>query len=784
MHPDIQWPPIPANTALLEQSGRGLVILALACFLASVICALFKPDWPAFFKRCFAGGCVAMFLAFGLQGYLVMNRQYQFQYVYSHSDNWLSVGSRFAAIWGGQEGSFLLWAVMSGLFGLLSLRSAGPYLRWFLVLYSGFLGSLAAILAYESPFKLWIAPKELAEITAGKMPPDGAGLNPSLINYWMQIHPPTIFSGFGSLTVVFALAVAALIHGDLKSWLRIVRPWAILSATLLGVGLCMGGFWAYETLGWGGFWMWDPVENAALIPWLIMVAFIHGIFIQIARGTWRIANAVLGAMGLLSFIYGTFLTRSGFLGDTSVHSFASMDRGALYVLIGLGLASFAVTIVAALRRGMLDRKTVDPNGQQASEGKGFDRGSAYSTGIVFLTLLAIASGIGMSVPLIMSLRGQKPSVVEERLYNQVSPWFFVGIAFLMGITPYLAWRPMTFKQVWNRVSTPLALSFGFLGIGMFVLRSVPFGMGPEMSQTIKAPWGQIPTVPWILFLAWLCLFGALANLVRLVEVLRRAPMQAGAFLSHMGVVLTLLGLIVSRGFEKKVEFTAQLNHPGQALGYTVDVKGITGKNYMDRENRLRVSLQGRGETLQGEPTLFYTESSSSEEPSPTVRPFIFHRPLHDLYLTAYPLVLDATEPTTFKVGQRSRFEGHEIQYLKMEREGEAGMAGTRFVALLEVTDPNGHKAQVRPSMRLEDGRPRFEVAEQGEFAYELTRIDAADHSATIKLYYTNPVVPMELFYKPLPSLVWWGTGIMLIGGFLSAWYRRRNYSDAVRKGNA
>lgn len=713
-------------------------------------------------------------------GYLVINRQYQFQYVFSHSDNWLPIGSRFAAIWGGQEGSFLLWAVTSGLFGVLSVRSTSVYRRWYTVIFATFMAGLTGILAYESPFALWQAPEELAKAAAGKMPPDGAGLTPALINYWMQIHPPTIFAGFGGLTVVFSIAVAALIHGDMKSWLKVVRPWAILSATLMGVGLCMGGFWAYETLGWGGFWMWDPVENAALIPWLVMIAFIHGIFIQIARGTWRIANAVLGASTLLSFMYGTFLTRSGFLGDTSVHSFASMDRGALYILIGLSLACLLSVVVCGVRRYRIDRS----HSAGPSESAGFDRGAAYSFGITSLLLLAIASGIGMSVPLIMSLQGKKPSVVEEHLYNQVSPWLFVPIVVLMGIGPLLSWRGSSPKELWAKINTPLALSLGFLGIGMFLMRTVPFGMAPEPAQTIKVPWGTLPLIPWILFLGWLCLFGVLSNVIRLVEVLRKAPMQAGAFLSHIGVVIAVLGLIVSRGFEKKVEFSAQMNKPGQALGYTVDVIGISGKNYMERENKLHVTLEGRGEKLNAHPTLFYTESGNAEEPSPTVRPFIFHRPMHDLYLTAYPLVLDATEPTEFKVGQRSRFEGHEIRYVKMERQGEAGMSGTRFSALLEVTDPNGHKFEVRPSMRIEQGRPRFEVAEHGDFAYELSRLDAADQSATIKLYYANPVVPMELFYKPLPSLVWWGTGIMLLGGFVSFLYRRRNNRDADRKEKA
>lgn len=780
-HPSLNWPALPGYTHSLEILGRGLVLSAALFFvLAMMTYAFGKPGTriESIAKSSFAIGCASILGAFGLMVWLVYNRQYQFEYVFAHSDNWLPDGKRLASLWGGQEGSFLLWAVMASLFGLFSVGKTQHYRRAYTIVFSGFVAGLAGILAYESPFKLWEAPAEMAKVAAGHMPPDGAGLTPALINYWMQIHPPTIFAGFGSLTVVFAFALAALFQGDMKAWTKLVRPWALVSASLMGLGLCMGGFWAYETLGWGGFWMWDPVENAALVPWLCMIAFIHGLFIQQARGRWLVTNAVLGALGLLSFMYGTFLTRSGFLGDTSVHSFASMDRSALNLLIVLGGVCLVVVFGASIVRWIWLRKE---GLTRADDSTGIDRGTAYTGGIVLLLLLALSSALGMSMPLVMSLQGKKPSVVEEALYNRVTPWMFIPLVILMAIGPYLGWRKEPIKDLVGRISTSVALSLGFLGIGMFALRAVPTGMGPEWTQTVNMGFATMPTIPWILALSWICLFGIMANLVRLIEVLKKSPMTIGAFLSHVGLIVTMLGLIVSRGFEKKVEFLVQTNKPGVALGYQISTDGITGQNYMERENRVNVRLEGRGEVLKARPTLFYTENSNGGEPSPTVRPYIFHRPLHDLYLTIFPLVLDATEPTEFKIGAKRQFEGHTIQYMKLTREGQAGVAGTKFGAVLNVTDPNGHVFQVTPKVKIGDGRVEYERADVGEFVYELERMNAADQSATIKLYYRDPVIPMELYFKPLPGLVWWGTGLMFVGGLWAALHRRKNIRDADKK---
>lgn len=782
-HPVLNWPATPGYTPALEMLGRGLILGAVALFVLSIlgyVLAAKKPSLERFSQIAFTGGCVALLLAFVQLIWLIYNRQYQFQYVYAHSDNWLPAGKRVASLWGGQEGSFLLWAVMAALFALVSVRATGSYRRWYTVTYAFFLGSLAAILSYESPFKLWQAPAEFASMLEGRMPPDGAGLTPALVNWWMQIHPPTIFVGFGSLTVLYAFAMAALLSGDLKSWTKLVRPWALISLTFTGLGLCMGGFWAYETLGWGGFWMWDPVENAALVPWLVVAAFIHGLFVQIARGKWPIANALFGGFGLISFIYGTFLTRSGFLGDASVHSFAEMDRNALWLLTTLGITCIVALVGMSIFRAVqlhreappVERPTVSP----------WNLTNAYGSGMSMLTALALASGIGMSVPLIMSIQGQQPKIVEEGVYNQITTWFFIPTILLMGLGPYLSWRGLPFGKIVQRLATAFALALGFLGVGMFLLQTIPRGMELEPTDTVSLVGRAFPTVPWVLILSFLCLLGITANLVRVAEMARKSPLSLGSFITHIGVIMTILGLILSRGLQKKVEFNVQAGRPGQALGYMVSIMPLEG-SFFDRENQVPFRLSGRGEELVAKPILFYTENPNGDEPSPTVRPFIFHRPLHDLYVTVFPMVFEATEPTEIEVGGKRQFEGTIIEYLGLQQEGESGMMGTKFGARLRITTPDGVTNEVMPQIEITEQGPRQIRSEIDNYFIVLDRIDAASKSATIRLDYKNPIFPMELYYKPLTGLVWWGTGIMTVGGLLAAFYRRRMLKAAPSDDN-
>jgi cytochrome c biogenesis factor len=257
---------------------------------------------------------------------LILKHQYQFHYVWAYSSNDLPFGLLLSTFYAGQEGSFMLWTLMVSIMGivLMSYTQRHENEREVMGIYTTILSFLLLLLVAKNPF----APLEAAQI-----PLDGKGLNPLLQNFWMQIHPPILFLGFASMTPPFALAIAALMQNKFQNWIVSSLPWVVRGAMILGLGISLGGFWAYETLGWGGWWGWDPVENSSLIPWLISVALVHTMLTQKRTHGLIMTNFILAILSFVLVLYSTFLTRSGVLGDASVHSFVDPGRFAFTLLV-------------------------------------------------------------------------------------------------------------------------------------------------------------------------------------------------------------------------------------------------------------------------------------------------------------------------------------------------------------------------------------------------------------------------------------------------------------------
>ena len=314
-------------------------------------------------------------VASALLWYAIINHDYSFKYVYEYSANNLPFGFLIASFWGGQEGSFMLWLLLSSIVGIVlqSYTSKRGDLEKrvmpIFTLHTTFLLIMVSPL-FKNPFAyIWsepffIATKHInaaflnqpwlqsfifsdgssgqnfvkigqalyttlasAGIHMSQFIIDGKGLNPQLLNFWMQIHPPILFSGFSMATVPFTFAMAAMLKNDYRDWVKQSFPWVLAGAGILGLGIMLGGYWAYEMLGWGGYWAWDPVENSSLIPWLVGVAAIHTLLVQRKTqsrggvGKYAKTNLILCIMVYILVLYSTFLTRSGVLGDASVHSF-------------------------------------------------------------------------------------------------------------------------------------------------------------------------------------------------------------------------------------------------------------------------------------------------------------------------------------------------------------------------------------------------------------------------------------------------------------------------------
>lgn len=758
----------PGWSLALGSACKALVILAAILYAISAISWYVSPKVAALKKVgawSFTAAGASLILTFlGLATLFVQNR-FEFEYVWGHADTKNAIPYRIAGIWSGQEGSFLLWGVCAAVFGLLTVRATQHYRRWFTIVYALFLGAIANILAFESPFNL--------NLFEGKpfVPVDGMGLAPSLQNYWVTIHPPTIFLGFGSLTVLFALAMAALVERDLENWIPIVRPWAIVSATLVGVGLCMGGFWAYETLGWGGFWMWDPVENVSFVPWCFVVAFLHGVIVQSTRKTWKISNTLMASLPFLAFVYGTFLTRSGLLSEASVHSFAEMDRSALKLLIAAMSAAFigffGIWGIRAFQAKKAAMHADEPGGL-------FRREVFYLSGALLLILMGLATAIGMSVPMFMSLAGDKPKVVEEGLYHQVLPYIFIPLMLFMAVTPFVSWRAMRPKEFWGRVYSLACLAIGLTGITLFLAVITPAKSVINLAPTLTMFGSRVKGLWFLLILVGVCYMVLAANTWRIVELFKRSKMGTMSFLSHAGIAILMAGLIISRGFEQHDETVVMKDHPGRLLGYEVHYAGMTS-NLNDRNNQVLFELRDphkKGELVfTASPGLYNVKQG--EQTNSMVWPHIQRGIFHDVYVSLGPPQDQASQDVNVPVGKTIKLGELDLTYEKMVREGEMGATGTLFGAQIRIKGA-GRNDVIVPKLELGSGGNTVQhpIALDDNMDLVMTGMNAADKSVTLRVQLKTPIYPVEIFHKPLVGLVWLGTAIMTFAGFGAAFYRR------------
>ncbi len=767
-------PVAPSWGTTVGAVGRIAIIIGVIGFTSAMALALFGAKRFARFQvAAFGLGCVGLFSSFGALFVLFQRNQYEFEYVASHSDRSLSLWYKTAAIWGGQQGSFLLWACCSALFAFCALRGAGPFRRWFIVAASAFLACICGILVYESPYKL-IA--DFVVDGVAHMPPDGQGVTPSLLNYWFTIHPPIIFMGFGSLVVIFGYAVAAMLSGDLSGYVPRARPWALASVGILGVGICTGGLWAYETQGWGGFWAWDPVECVSFVPWLGVASLIHGFIVQTTRQRWIITNLILSGFAFLSFVYGTFLTRSGLLTNVSVHAFASMDKSASKILLGFLIIEVIAFGALVVFRGQPLAKAMS---SPVAESSGASRESLYRFGILMLSLLAVVITIGMSWPLLTDLFAHRTSDVKERAYHQVVGWFFIPIIALMAIAPYASWRDKGWRVLGAKMVNVFAISMGIVGIFLFVAKNPNYGVSIDQAARIPILRTSVPLVWWMSFLILLCVFSIVANTWRIAEMVGKTKLGLSGFIAHVGVAILLGGLIISRGFERTQSFFVQEGKPASAIGYTISYAGISKDDLRDRETKAKFKIEAPdGTTFEATPGLYYYNEGGQDKPM--VWPYIRRSLSHDFYFSLHPPIMDAWEkPVMFIPGETKVVNEFTVKNGTYKMVGQPGQPGTRFVAdvtmIVKDKDEKAHEYRLHPEIEIgnaEEGMIPHMARIDDEFLVQMTRMDVATKGVELRVLLAHPLFPVDLFYKPMTGLVWLGMFILLIGGLMAAVYRR------------
>ncbi len=481
--------------------------------------------------------------------YIINQHYFEYHYVWSHSSTTLPWYYQISCFWEGQEGSFLLWMLWNVAIGWLLMATNKEWKHSVMTIMSltqVFLTSMIlGVVIFEnlkvgsSPFLLLrdVLDAPIFATNPNYVPADGSGLNPLLQNYWMVIHPPTLFLGFAMTVVPFAFCMAGLWRKKYTEWIRPALPWMQVSLLVLGVGILMGAYWAYETLNFGGFWNWDPVENAIYVPWLIMAAAMHTMIIQKRKSSALKISIILTVTSFLLVLYSTYLVRSGVLGEASVHSFT--DAGlSNQLLIYLGLFFTGTLLLVSLRWKSL------PGGEQ--DVSIYTREFWIFMGTATLSLMALQVIWPTSIPAfnrLMAFVGTETNIAipadQVGFYSYWQLFFAVMLGILSGTGQFFWWNRITPKELWKRISLPIVLA---LTVSAFIFILVKVYQWEYMLLVVAS-----------------C-YTIIANASLLRTLVKKNVRLSGGSIAHMGIGLMLLGILFSSGYEKMLS----TNYTGRA----------------------------------------------------------------------------------------------------------------------------------------------------------------------------------------------------------------------------
>jgi cytochrome c-type biogenesis protein CcmF len=701
---------------------------------------------------------------------LILTHQFQYTYVWSYSSRELPTPLLVSTFYAGQEGSFTLWTLFTAVIGIFLLRHSSKkgYEPEVMAVFGLIQSSLLLMLIVKSPFlRVWQSwPGQVAE---GFAPANGRGLNPLLQNYWMVIHPQVLFSGFSAMGVPYAYAVAALLKRDYTNWIRPATPWMVFAALILGTGIMMGGFWAYETLGWGGYWGWDPVENSSLVPWLFCIATIHTTLSQRKTGRFVKTNLILAMFCFLMVLYSTFLTRSGVLGDTSVHSFVDPGMWTYWMLIGL------LALFGGIGGGLLfaRRKEIP---RPVKEHSYYSREFALFLGSAAVVVAAIFIVVGTSSPIVTEILQGKKSAVDTSYYVSTTLPLGIVIALLAGIGQLLWWTHSQKGNLWKAVRTPALLA------ACVTLLLVTVGV-------------REPAIILFLFAA---AFALCANLQVGWRIVKGNPKLAGGSVAHIGLAIMFFGFVASSKYDSKETISLTQGKPVEALGYTLTYLGyspIAGEKYAFH---VQVDRDGRRYTVA--PIMFYSGYNDGLMRNPDIANLI----TRDFYLA--PLSLEQKSEQAeglskleLKRGETRKVGDLDVTFMDfdfpvMQKAAMLEGKDVRIGAILKVRKGNGTPVTVTPAKVLHQGESRDEAARmEGGYEFTITAMHPdreAKENSRVEIGVKNlsgilanaapsrDILIAEASVKPYINLVWSGVIVLLVGFLVTI--VRRSQEAAMR----
>lgn len=563
--------------------GHFLVILA---FVSAVVATysfaknIWDQSWARFAKGAFYIHALAIFAIVITLFAMISGHMFEYHYVYNYTSKILPVYYQISSFWNGQEGSFLLWMFWNAVLGLIlihtnkswraSMMAVFTFTQVFLV--SMIMGVVIFdIKIGSSPFLLLrdVINDAIFQIQPDFIPEDGRGLNPLLQNYWMVIHPPTLFLGFATTVIPFSYAMAGLITGRFKEWIRPALPWAQFSAAILGIGILMGAYWAYETLNFGGYWNWDPVENAIYVPWLVLVAGLHMMIAFKKSNVALKASIILILSTYVLIVYSTFLTRSGVLGNASVHSFTDLGLSGqllIYLFVFTGLSIFLSARVWKKLPGSKE------------ETSAYSREFWIFMGATVLCFMGFHVILATSFPVfneVVEAFGGTSNLAppDGSHYSQIQLYFAILLALLSGTGQFFWWNKMDKQKLKQALTVPIIISLVLAAV-IFLIAKI---------QNI-----------WYLLLLTASVYSIVANAKIFLSVAKSNFKLSGGAVAHIGVALMLIGVLFSSGYSKILsknntgmlwskEFPDEvnqnnlllfLNEPRQMQDYSMVYKGL------------------------------------------------------------------------------------------------------------------------------------------------------------------------------------------------------------------
>ncbi len=556
--------------------------------------------------------------------YLFVTNDFRVGYVASYSDRALPIFYKITAFWAGQKGSLLLWAWVLSIFTIIVAYNTRdelenrttPYI--YLVLSGTLTFFLYLLVVVTSPFSL-----------LPMAPPDGQGLNPMLQNPGMIFHPPTLFLGYIGFTIPFAYAIAALLTGELdESWLKKTRRWNVLSWVFLSIGIILGGQWAYVELGWGGYWAWDPVENASFIPWLVATAFIHSAIIQERRNIMKVWNMFLIVLTYTLCLFGTYIVRSGIL--QSVHDFGATGLGGYFLLFMVTVFLGSIYLIAESYEELRSEQDLESY---------LSREATFLLNNVIFLALAFSTLFGTVFPLISEAFTGNKITVSQPYFNQVNTPIFLLLLFVTGICPLIGWRKASTDNLKKNFLLPtlttlagatLLLIFGVrkvyplisFSLSIFVIATIAieFWRGTRARKRITGE----PT-----YLAF----------PNLIWKMRR---RYGGFIAHLGVVIIFIGITGSSAFKVEEQATLARGQSMEVGAYTLRYDEMKRYKLYNRDiyaAQLAVFKNGSPRGTISAEKRFYSKADQA-----TTEVSILSTPLEDLYVTmpAYSKNYDVT----------------------------------------------------------------------------------------------------------------------------------------------